>query len=86
MSKIEREWLEARSLATDDFERPDTKLDVDQAAVVLIRQFGEDSAAVAYSRAYCCKCRGDDEAARAWNTVVKRIVDLMFSPRQGSLH
>jgi hypothetical protein len=86
MSKMERGWLQSRSLATDVFERSNTKLDVDQAAVVLIRQFGEDSAAVAYSRAYCCKCRGDLDAAREWNTVVKRIVDLMFSPREGSLH
>lgn len=86
MPKIERGWLNSRSLATDVFERPGTTFDVGQAAVVLIRQFGEDSAAVAYSRAYCCKCRGDTEAARVWTTVVKRIVDLMFSPRQGSLH
>lgn len=86
MSKIERGWLQSRSLATDAFDQPDTPFDVDEAAVILIRQFGEDSAAVAYSRAYCCKCRGESEAARNWNTVVKRIVDLMFSPRQGSLH
>lgn len=86
MSKIERNWLDSRSLASDVFERPNTSFDVEQAAIVLIREFGEDSAAVAYSRAYCCRCRGDTHAACAWNSVVKRIVDLMFSPRRGPLH
>jgi hypothetical protein len=61
-------------------------LDIDKAAVYLIKEFGEHSAAVACSRSYCCRCRGDETAAREWNAVMRRIVDLLFSQRQGPLH
>ncbi|CFX25871.1 protein of unknown function [Candidatus Filomicrobium marinum] len=67
-------------------EQPTKPLDIDKAAVFLIRKFGEDSASVAYSRAYCCRCRGDNNAAQEWNAVLNRIVALLFSPREGPLH
>lgn len=61
-------------------------LDINKAAVYLIRKHGEDSAVVAYSRAMCCRCRQDHAAEREWLAVVERVVELHFAPRRGPLH
>lgn len=86
MSKIRPTCPVFESLDTEGHDHPIKPLDVDKAAVFLIKKFGDNSAAVAYSRSYCCRCRGDETAAQEWNAVMKRIVNLLFSRRQGPLH
>lgn len=86
MSKIQRTCPVVQSRDTEGHDHPTKPLDIDKAAVFLIKQFGDDSAAVAYSRSCCCQCRGDENAAREWNAVMRRIVELLFSQRKGPLH
>lgn len=64
----------------------DRPIDVERAAIFLIRKFGDDSAIVAYQRARCCQCRGDAETAKEWDAVLKRVVDLFFVERTGRLN
>lgn len=61
-------------------------LDIDEAAIILIREFGDDSPIVAYSRICCCLSRGDEAAAAHWNKVAQRIVAWLYPPREGPLH
>ncbi len=61
-------------------------LDIDKAALFLIKKYGDESAVVAYNRANCCRCRGDEPTENEWLTVLKRVVDLHFAPRAGPLH
>lgn len=68
---------------SDTFRKP---LDIDKAALFLIKKHGEDSAVAAYNRANCCRCRGDPISEREWLAVLKRVVDLHFAPRGGPLH
>lgn len=86
MSKFQRICPALQSRDVDGHNHPARPLDIDKAAVFLIKNFGDDSAVVAYSRACCCQCRGDENAAREWNAVMRRIVELLFSKREGPLH
>lgn len=62
------------------------RLDIDRAALFLIKKYGDDSAKVAYCRAHCCRCHGDTVAEGEWKAVVKRIAELHFAPAGGMLH
>lgn len=61
-------------------------LNVDRAAVFLIRRYGDDCAKVAYLRAQQCQCRGAAQAASEWKLVVQKVVELHFAPRSDPLH
>lgn len=62
------------------------RLDIDRAALFLIKKHGDESAKVAYCRANCCRCQGDEIAEHEWRLVVKRIAELHFAPRLGHVH
>ena len=61
------------------------RLDIDRAAVFLIKKYGDDSVKVAFCRANCCRCSGDTGAEAEWQIVVKRIAELHFAPPMGKL-
>lgn len=61
-------------------------INVDRAAVVLIRRFGDDCATVAHNRAMFCSARGDAQGAAEWKAVLRRVTDLHFAPRPDRVH
>lgn len=70
---------------SDYFEDARKPIDIDRAAVFLIKKHGDDSAVVAYNRANCCRCRGDSQSEREWHAVLKRVIELHFETRKGRL-
>lgn len=62
------------------------KFDVETAALVLAKRFGEDCAAMAYRREQFCRARGEEGRADEWRAVLKRLASLYFAPKPTRLH
>jgi hypothetical protein len=61
-------------------------LNIDRAAWLLIRKFGDDCALAAYTRGQYCRCHGQYEAASEWQLVLLKVIELHFKQPSGPKH
>jgi hypothetical protein len=62
------------------------RLDIDRAALFLMRRYGNDCAVVAFHRSRCCARQRLETAERDWRLVLRRVIELHFANPRGPVH